>query len=106
MAGTSKQFDRLSGCGGLLSTVGLLQRGIAPGYVLECLTYNVPNSLFVADDAARLAATVEYLHALQASDLQQLMWSCDNINKLFVTDPGRHSAISFASVINVLWGMV
>lgn len=82
---------------------GLLQSADAPGYLLECLTYNAPDSLFVADDAARLRSILNWLHGFTAQQLSAQMKSCDEVHFLFRDDPGQHNQYTAERVIDMLW---
>lgn len=82
---------------------GLIGRGDAPGYLLECLVYNVAPSLFVADEVERLRAVVAYLVQLSPEAMAARFKSCDEIHTLFRNDPGRHSEYTAARVVKALW---
>lgn len=78
---------------------GLLAADAAPGYLLECMTFNVPANQFVADDSDRLLAVLAWL---RVADKQGFL-SCDRIHKLFRTDPGHFNASDAQQVIDALW---
>ena len=78
---------------------GRISKSESPGYLLECLTYNVPGSEFVPDDAKRMMRVVLYL---KLADKTQFM-SCDGIHTLFGTDPGGFSVAQAQRVIDALW---
>lgn len=77
----------------------------APGYLLECLVYNVPNHVFVYDDQERLRDVVLHLHVRDADSLRQFL-SCDRIHRLFVNDPGEHNEYTAKRVLKELWEVV
>ncbi len=60
----------------------------APGYLVECMTYNAPDSLFVDDHHGRL---MELLKWLMSADFSTFM-AADSIHELFRTDPGNFQA--------------
>lgn len=78
---------------------GLLRKGIAPGYLLECMTYNVPADQFVADDTQRLQNVILWLKYASFSNFQ----SCDKIHGLFTTDPGDFSTTTAQTIVDALW---
>lgn len=78
---------------------GRLNKSDAPGYLLECMTYNVPDSEFVGDDSKRLMTVV--LH-LKHADKSRFM-SCDGIHTLFNTDPGGYTVTQGQRVADALW---
>lgn len=79
---------------------GLLREGIAPGYLLECMVFNAPDSLFAkTDDWDRLLDVVIWL---RHEDLSAL-WSGDKVHRLFVTDPGNFSTVTAKEIIEALW---
>lgn len=77
---------------------GLLDHGIAPGYLLECMVYNVADHLFVADDGLRLT---QVLAALASANLAGFL-SCDGIHTLFGTDPGGFKTTDAERIISIL----
>lgn len=78
---------------------GFLADGIAPGYLLECMTYNVPNLKFSSDPSQRLQDVILWLkHADKAS-----FKSCDGIHLLFQTDPGDFKVATAQTIIDALW---
>ncbi|MEW6155364.1 MAG: nucleotidyltransferase [Actinomycetota bacterium] len=78
---------------------GRLRDGVAPGYLLECMVYNVPTDRFVSDDSDRLSSVILWLkHANRSGFL-----SCDRIHRLFKTDPGNFSVESAQLIIDALW---
>ncbi|MGF1652949.1 MAG: nucleotidyltransferase [Actinomycetales bacterium] len=78
---------------------GLLAHGVAPGYLLECMTYNIPADRFVYDDSERLKNVVLWLkHATMSG-----FWSCDEIHRLFTTDPGNFSTNTAKTIVDALW---
>lgn len=58
-----------------------------PGYLIECLTYNVPNTKFVDNHHTRLTGVLGWLCEADFNDFM----SVDGIHKLFQTDPGKFS---------------
>ena len=82
---------------------GLIDPKDAPGYLLECLTYNAPNNLFGNDHHSRLASILYWLAG--DANYQQMM-SVDNVHTLFGTDPGRFSPENARNVIGILAGQV
>lgn len=79
--------------------LGLLPDGIAPGYLLECLTYNAPNELFENNDSTRLMKVLSWLkHADKAG-----FDSCDWVHKLFVNDPGDFEVAVAQQILDALW---
>ncbi|MBM2620951.1 nucleotidyltransferase [Actinoplanes sp. LDG1-06] len=82
---------------------GLLADGIAPGYLLECMTYNVPDTYFLTDDSARLSAVLAWLNNLSIVDLTNTFKSGDEVHRLFVNDPGHHDAATASQILAALW---
>ena len=78
---------------------GRLSKSESPGYLLECMTYSVPQSMFVSDDSVRLTIVVNYLKFTGKAGFM----SCDGIHTLFGTDPGGFSLTQAQSVIDALW---
>ena len=85
---------------------GLLSKKDAPGYLLECLVSNVPDSNFVYGDAERLARVISHLAAFTPSDLKLSMWSGDRVTRLFVDDPGHHDEYLSSRVLKTLEGLL
>jgi hypothetical protein len=85
---------------------GLLSTTVAPGYLLECMTFNAPDGLFVSDDSKRLMQVVAWLTSQSADDMRRTFWSGDKINHLFVDDPGQFSAATAKQIAEVLWDFV
>lgn len=85
---------------------GTITKDQAPGYLLECLTYNCPDSLFVADDVQRLVDVVQWLYQFTGAGLRENMWSADEIHQLFVDDPGQHNEYTAERTIATLRGML
>lgn len=85
--------------------LGLVAKSAAPGYLLECMTYNVPNSLFIPDDSQRLVKVLAWLQTKTVSDLLTFK-SCDEIHHLFVDDPGGHDRFNAVQVIDRLWELL
>jgi predicted nucleotidyltransferase len=78
---------------------GRLQDGVAPGYLLECMVYNVLTDKFVADDSTRLSNVVLWLKFASKTDFR----SCDGIHFLFRTDPGGFDTGTAQTIIDALW---
>lgn len=78
---------------------GRIQKEVAPGYLLECMTYNVPNPQFVSDDSQRLLNVVSWLRENDKSGFM----SCDGIHRLFVDDPGGFEVSTVQRIANALW---
>jgi hypothetical protein len=78
---------------------GRLAHDVAPGYLLECMAYNVPPSEFVSYDSARLSKVVLWLRHAEKSGF----WSCDGIHRLFQTDPGDFNTATAQVIVNALW---
>lgn len=76
-----------------------ISKSEAPGYLLECMTYNVPPSKFVPHDSDRLMKVIFHL---KFADKKQFM-SCDGIHTLFGTDPGGFTVNQAQRVIDALW---
>lgn len=85
---------------------GLVRVDAAPGYLLECMTYNAPSRLFVADDAQRLCAVVNWLASHTAEQLADTFWSADRVHKLFRNDPGMHNEYTAEKVAAALSRML
>ncbi|RLK24683.1 nucleotidyltransferase-like protein [Micromonospora sp. M71_S20] len=85
---------------------GLIPKGSAPGYLIECLTYNVPNHLFVHDDSTRLLKVLAWLHTQTAAELTARFTACDEVHHLFVDDPGDHDAHLTIRVLDQLWQLL
>ncbi len=83
--------------------LGATRSGIAPGYLLECMTFNVPSTLFSdSDDWKRLAHVLSWL---KDADMRPF-WSCDEVHRLFVDDPGDFSAVTGSAIAKVLWDVL
>jgi predicted nucleotidyltransferase len=78
---------------------GRLADGTAPGYLLECMTYNAPNNIFVSNDSQRLRDVAGWLKVTNKQDF----WSCDGIHRLFKTDPGRFNLATAQQITDALW---
>ena len=84
---------------------GLFDKKAAPGYLLECLVFNVPTDFFVVDDSQRLLSVMRWLWTRTTQDMiGQLVrfTSCDEIHRLFIDDPGKHDAARAAQVISAM----
>ncbi|NYF09771.1 hypothetical protein HDC94_000927 [Leifsonia sp. AK011] len=82
---------------------GVLERGVAPGYLLECMVYNAPDHLFVGDDSRRLVNVVTWMHEQSAEQMASAFWAVDRINHLFVEDPGAHNQYTAKRIADTLW---
>jgi hypothetical protein len=83
----------------------LFDKKAAPGYLLECLVFNVPADRFVVDDSQRLLSVMRWLWTRTTPDMiGQLMRfkSCDEIHQLFIDDPGKHDGAQAAQVISAM----
>lgn len=78
---------------------GRLADNVAPGYLLECMTYNVPPSAFVYDDSERLSKVVLWLMYADKTSF----WSADGIHHLFYDDPGNFDIDTAQMIIDALW---
>lgn len=76
-----------------------LRADIAPGYLLECMTYNVPPAKFLANESDRLMELLLWLKYANKHDFR----SCDGIHYLFKTDPGRFDPNTAQEIIDALW---
>lgn len=74
---------------------GRLDAKLAPGYLVECMVYNVPDHLFHSSHHDRMLAILRWL--LQA-ELQGFK-SADEVHRLFRTDPGNFSAVIGKDVV-------
>ncbi|MEU7926386.1 nucleotidyltransferase [Micromonospora sp. NPDC049107] len=86
--------------------LGLISKDIAPGYLIECLVYNVPDNLFGYDDSARMSTVLKWLHALTPEDLRTQCKSCDEVHHLFIDDPGDHDEYSTERMLDALWKLL
>lgn len=82
---------------------GLVGKSEAPGYLLECLTYNVPDDLFAADEWLRLLQVLAFLKERSPEELAKTIKSGDGINLLFQTDPGNHNQYTAHRILQTLW---
>lgn len=83
-----------------LVSAGKIDSKLVPGYLIECMTYNVPDSLFVNDHHSRLLKIISWLISADFTDFK----SVDGIHKLFVTDPGQFSASAAKNLVLALAG--
>lgn len=97
---TVRQVKRLAN---RAADLGKFSRGAVPGYVLECMTYNVPDGDFTHEDSDRLVTVMWRLHVQDASDYYARFMSCDEIHYLFQDDPGDHNASTAKRVIEGMW---
>ena len=63
---------------------GRLEKDEAPGYLLECMLFNVSKEYFVLDDSQRLRNVCTRMH----TEDKRSFWSCDYVHRLFGDDPG------------------
>ena len=78
---------------------GRLRDGTAPGYLLECMTFNVPNDQFVSNHSTRLRDVVTWLKIADKTNF----WSCDGVHHLFRDEPGGFSVATAQQIIDALW---
>lgn len=78
---------------------GLLPADIAPGYLLECMTFNAPPDRFVPNDSERLKNVVLWLKYADKSTF----WACDKVHRLFKDDPGKFNVNTAQRIIDALW---
>lgn len=97
---TVRQVKRLRR---LVVESGKLSADDAPGYLVECLTYNVPRQQFVVDDVERLRKVMAYLSVFSPEELAAKFNSCDEIHTLFHSDPGQHNQYTAKRVIDAMW---
>jgi hypothetical protein len=83
--------------------LGQVAQGSAPGYLLECMVYNVPDRLFLYDDVARVASVLSWLVGKSPEELANQCMSGDEIHHLFVDDPGQHNEYTAKRVLEALW---
>ena len=81
----------------------MVRKGVAPGYLLECLVSNAPNDLFDSDDAMRLIRVMAFLQGHSPEELHDNFLSCDGINTLFETDPGNFNQFTAANFLAAMW---
>ena len=82
---------------------GVVRKGVAPGYLLECLVSNAPNDLFDSDDAARLIKVMAFLQSQGPENLHDTFMSCDGIHPLFESDPGNFNQYTAANFLAAMW---
>lgn len=83
------------------SEQGHFNKSDAPGYLLECLVYNVSDDWFVANDLDRLIKVLAYVQVLLEDNRHvRAITACDQVHRLFVDDPGGHDPQSALRVIN------
>lgn len=85
---------------------GLITRDQAPGYLLECMTFNAPASTFAGDEAVRVGAVLRWLDQHTAEELAARIRSCDKIHHLFIDDPGGHNQYTAKRTLATLLGML
>jgi predicted nucleotidyltransferase len=76
-----------------------LRDRIAPGYLLECMTYNAPDERFQYGDSDRLMKVLSWL---KYADKSKFL-ACDRIHTLFGTDPGGFSIQIAQEILDALW---
>lgn len=79
-----RQFKRLKK---RLVATGEINAKDAPGYLIECLIYNVPRANFGDDHHQRMMSIIHYLLKVDVQEFK----SVDGIHSLFVDDPGQFS---------------
>lgn len=75
---------------------GYLAADDAPGYLLECMTYNVPNPTFISDDVRRIYDVLHFF--VGVADFSTFM-SCDGVHTLFGTDPGHFTVLDANRIV-------
>lgn len=93
---TVRQIKRLRN---RAAQLGMLSADVAPGYLLECMTFNVPDQKFTANDSTRLRDVLLWLNSVEKSNFD----SCDLIHKLFENDPGGFSVEVAQHITDALW---
>ena len=78
---------------------GRLPDGIAPGYLLECMAFNVPDEYFEANDTNRLRSVAAFLSVADKTGF----YSADGVQRLFVDDPGDFSLVTAKTITDALW---
>ncbi len=78
---------------------GRLDRGLSPGYLLECMTFNAPADRFVTNDTDRLEEVLLWLKFAN----KPAFVSCDEIHKLFIDDPGDFAPSRGQVIADALW---
>ena len=86
--------------------LGLVSPDQAPGYLLECMTFNAPKHLFAYDEVTRVGEVLRWLDAMSAEELAAYIWSCDKIHHLFDDDPGKHNEYTAKRTLATLRGML
>jgi hypothetical protein len=76
-----------------------LNEDSAPGYLLECMTFNAPTDRFVSNHSERLKDVVLWLKIVD----KQNFWSCDGVHRLFVNDPGGFDVPTAQRIADALW---
>lgn len=74
---------------------GRVRREDSPGYLLECMVYNVPNPQFTAGDGERVLGVLNWLLDAHLESFN----SCDEVHSLFGTDPGDFDPTTAMKVI-------
>ncbi len=85
---------------------GLVAVDQAPGYLLECMVYNAPDWEFYGDEAGRVGDVLRWLNGHTAEELAESIWSCDQVHRLFVDDPGRHNEYTAKRTLAALLSML
>jgi predicted nucleotidyltransferase len=78
---------------------GRLREHVASGYLLECMTFNTPDSKFVYDDSQRLLNVLAWLRYAD----KRAFLACDHIHYLFIDDPGRFDVDEAQGTLDALW---
>lgn len=81
----------------------LIGKKDAPGYLLECMTYNVPRDRFLRDDVERVRQVLSWMRGFSPNQLAMSFRSCDEVHLLFQDDPGGHDEYTAARVVEKLW---
>lgn len=85
---------------------GLVGKDATSSYVLESLVYNAPDEHFVLDDSIRVQRVMRWLTNYTPEELHSKIVSCDEIHKLFGTDPGNHNQYTAANALSAMYGML
>jgi hypothetical protein len=83
---------------------GQLGQDEAPGYLLECMVFNVPDYAFHEGDDLQRLQLVSYMLA-EKLDVATFT-SCDKVHSLFGTDPGGFNALTGRRIAGALWAEI
>lgn len=86
--------------------LGFVTPDQAPGYLLECMTFNAPSRLFAYDEFTRVVEVLRWLDEMAAEELAAYIWSCDKIHHLFDDDPGQHNQYLAKRTLAALRGIL